>query len=80
MIKTIKLSKIGKIFSNKKLKKVKKESKDNWIYDYEWGIAFKNEKYRQEFLDTIQRAEEQIERGEGITFEEFEKEIENWTY
>ena len=37
-------------------------------------------KYRQEFLDTIKRAEEEIERGDGISFEEFEKEIKNWIY
>lgn len=77
MIKTMRLSEIGKIFANKKVKKV---SKDNWIYDYEWGIAFKTEKYRQEFLDAIKRAQEEIERGDGITFEEFEKEVKNWTY
>ncbi|MCI8412139.1 MAG: hypothetical protein HFJ40_06925 [Clostridia bacterium] len=77
MMKTVRLSEIGRIFTNKKFKKV---SKDNWIYDYKWRIAFKTKKYRQEFLDTIKRAEEEIERGDGISFEEFEKEIKNWIY
>ena len=57
MQKTIRLSDIKKIFSSKRLKKVKN---DNWIYDYELKMAFKSEKYRQEFLDTINRAQQDI--------------------
>jgi len=73
MIKAIRLSEIGKIFANKKLKKVKKETKDNWIYDYEWGFAFKKEKYRQEFLDAIKRAEENIKEGRVYTEKEMDE-------
>lgn len=70
MIKTIRLSEIGKLFTNKKLKKV---TKDNWIYDYEWGIAFKTEKYRQDFLDAIERAEEDLKEGRVYTEKEMDE-------
>lgn len=75
MQKTIKISEIGKIFSGKRLKKVKS---DNWIYDYELRIAFKSEKYRQEFWDAINRAQEDIKKGRVTAWEDFEKEMDEW--
>ena len=77
MMKTIKLSEIEKVFSSKKFKKA---TKDKWIYDYDWKMAFKSEKHRQEFLNSIKKAEEEIKRGEGTNFEDFKEEIQNWTY
>ena len=71
MQKTIRLSDIKKIFSSKRLKKVKN---DNWIYDYELKMAFKSEKYRQEFLDTINRAQQDIKEGRIYT----QKEMDNY--
>lgn len=71
MQKTIRLSEIGKIFSSKRLKKVKS---DNWIYDYELKMAFKSEKYRQEFLDAIKRAQQDIKEGRVYT----QKEMDNY--
>lgn len=70
MLKTIKLSGIGNLFANQKLKKV---AKDNWIYDYEWGIAFRSEKYRQEFLDSIKRAQDDIKAGRVYTQKEMDE-------
>ena len=75
MQKIIRLSDIKKIFSSKKLKKVKN---DNWIYDYELKMAFKSEKYRQEFWNAINRAQQDIKEGRVTTWEEFEKEIDEW--
>lgn len=71
MPKTIRLSEIGKIFSSKRLKKVKN---DNWIYDYELKMAFKSEKYRQEFWDAINRAQQDIKEGRVYT----QKEMDNY--
>lgn len=71
MQKTIRLSEIGKIFSSKRLKKVKN---DNWIYDYELKMAFKSEKYRQEFWDAINRAQQDIKEGRVYT----QKEMDNY--
>ena len=69
MQKTIRLSEIGKIFSSKRLKKVKN---DNWIYDYELKMAFKSEKYRQEFWDAINRAQQDIKEGRVYTQKEMD--------
>lgn len=69
MQKTIRLSEIGKIFSSKRLKKVKN---DNWIYDYELKMAFKSEKYRQEFWNAINRAQQDIKEGRVYTQKEMD--------
>ena len=69
MQKIIRLSEIGKIFSSKRLKKVKN---DNWIYDYELKMAFKSEKYRQEFWDAINRAQQDIKEGRVYTQKEMD--------
>lgn len=71
MYKTIKLSDFSKIFSGKRLKK---EAKDNWIYDNKYKIAFRSEKDRKEFVNHIKRAEEDIKEGRIFS----QKEMENY--
>ncbi len=77
MIKTIRIMEKGKIFYGKISRVIKK---DGWIYDYNWKIAFKSEEYREEFLNKIKIAQKDIENKNYLTWEEFNKEINKWTY
>ena len=70
MNKTIKLLKLTEIFSYKRLKE---NTKDKWIYDRKFKIAFKSEKARQEFVNHIKRAEEDIKEGRILTQKEMNK-------
>ena len=75
MLKTFKLFDVGKVFFGQMVVK-----RSGWIYDYRWKMAFKSEKYRQEFLDKIKRAQEHIKEGKYITLEEFNKKIDDMIY
>lgn len=77
MIKTVKLLEIGKRFFSKKIKVM---ARDGWVYDFEWRMGFKNESYRQQFLNKIKRAQADVEAGKGTPWEDFVKEMEGWTY
>ena len=70
MIKTVKLLEIGKRFFSKKIKVM---ARDGWVYDFEWSLAFRSEKYRQEFLKSIYRAEEDIREGRVYTQKEMDE-------
>lgn len=71
MQKTIKLSDFSKVFSGKRLKK---DTKDKYIYDNKYQIAFKSEKDRIEFVNHIKKAEEDIKEGRFFT----QKEMDNY--
>lgn len=71
MNKTIKLSNLSEIFSGKKSKK---ETKDKWIYDNEYRIAFRTKKDKIEFVNHIKRAEKDIKEGRIFS----QKEMENY--
>ncbi len=75
MLKTMKLTEIGKKFSSKKLKVV---AKDGWVYDFEWHLGFRSEEYRQQFLNKIRRSQEQIKEGKCMPMEDFVIEMEEW--
>lgn len=75
MLKTKKITETGKRFSSKKLKVV---ARDGWVYDFEWRLGFKDENYRQEFINKIKRAQEQIKEGKCTPMEDFAKEMEEW--
>ncbi len=70
MIKTIKIMEKGKIFYGKISRVIKK---DGWIYDYDWKIAFKSEKYREEFLNKIKIAQKDIKEGRLYSLKELEE-------
>ena len=70
MIKTVKLLEIGKRFFSKKIKVM---ARDGWVYDFEWSLASRSEKYRQEFLKSIYRAEEDIREGRVYTQKEMDE-------
>lgn len=71
MQKTIKLSDFSKVFSGKRLKK---DTKDKYIYDNKYQIVFKSEKDRIEFVNHIKKAEEDIKEGRFFT----QKEMDNY--
>ena len=48
-------------------------ARDGWVYDFEWSLAFRSEKYRQEFLKSIYRAEEDIREGRVYTQKEMDE-------
>lgn len=77
MIKTVKIFEIGKKFFSKKIKVM---ARDGWIYDFEWRMGFQNENYWKQFLNKIKKAEEDVEAGRVIPWEEFVKEMESWKY
>lgn len=66
----MKLTEIGKKFSSKKFKAV---AKDGWVYDFEWRLGFKDETYRQEFLNKIKIAQEDIKEGRIYTQKEMDE-------
>lgn len=68
MIKTVKLLEIGKRFFSKKIKVM---ARDGWVYDFEWRMGFKNESYRQQFLNKIKKAEADIEAGRVTPWKTF---------
>lgn len=75
MIKTVKLLEIGKRFFSKKFKVM---ARDGWVYDFEWRMGFKNETYRQQFLNKIKRAQDNIREGKVTPIEEAIKEMNDW--
>lgn len=75
MIKTVKLLEIGKRFFSKKIKVM---ARDGWVYDFEWRMGFKNESYRQQFLNKIKRAQDNIREGKVTPIEEAIKEMNEW--
>ncbi len=75
MIKTVKLLEIGKRFFSKKIKVM---ARDGWVYDFEWRMGFKNETYRQQFLNKIKRAQDNIREGKVTPIEEAIKEMNDW--
>ena len=71
MQKTIKSSDFSKLFSSRRLKKY---TKDKYIYDNKYKIAFKSERDKIEFANHIKRAEEDIKEGRFFT----QKEMDNY--
>ena len=69
MQKIVKILDVSKIFTGKK---IKKDTKDKYIYDKKYKIAFITEKDRREFINHIERAEEDIKRGRVFTQKEMD--------
>ncbi len=53
-------------------------ARDGWIYDFEWRMGFQNENYWRDFINKIQRAEEDVEAGRVIPIEEVIEEMNQW--
>ena len=75
MLKSFKIFDVNKVFFGERVVK-----KDGWLYDYKWKIAFKSEKYRQDFINKIRKAQKHIKEGKYLTLEEFNKKIDNMIY
>ena len=73
MLKSFKIFDINKVFFGERVVR-----RDGWLYDYKWKMAFKSKKYRQDFIDSIKRAREDIKEGRLYTLEELKKEINIW--
>ena len=71
MQKIVKILDVSKIFTGKK---IKKDTKDKYIYDNKYKIAFRTEKDRIEFINHLERAEEDIKEGRVFT----QKEMDNY--